>query len=53
MRENLNTAVFAVGLCLSCGGLWAWFSWPSAAVFAGLTMMGAALYPYVTIRNRG
>lgn len=52
LRENLSGIVFGAGLFLGCAGFWGWFSWPVAAVFAGVTLMGAALYPYVIMRPR-
>lgn len=50
LRENLNTIVFGLGLVLTCAGLWGWFAWHAAAVFAGLVFLFVAVFPYVRIR---
>lgn len=50
MRENLNTFVFCLGLGLASAGLWDWFAWHVAAVFAGTIFLLAAVFPYVRMR---
>lgn len=50
MRENVNTIVFAVGLTLTCAGLWGWFSWHVAAVFAGCALLCISVFPYLRMR---
>ena len=50
MRENLNTIVFAAGLTLTSAGLWGWFAWHVAAVFAGCVFLCVSVFPYVKIR---
>ena len=52
MRENLNTIVFAVGLTLTCAGLWCLWSWGVAAIFVGAVLMVVCIYPYVRMGYR-
>lgn len=49
LKENINSLCFVLGLSLGCVGIWQLWSWAWAAIFAGVILMLASVFPYVTM----
>jgi hypothetical protein len=53
LLENLNALVVLAGFTSLVLGVAVRFSWPAAAIVAGLLIMAAGLYPYLRPMRKG